>query len=31
LMIVPVIFSLAHRKTQASPAHDRLELEQVHV
>ena len=31
LMIVPVIFSLAHRKTQAEPALDRLELEQVHV
>jgi multidrug efflux pump subunit AcrB len=31
LMIVPVIFSLAHRKTQASPARGGLELEQVHV
>ncbi len=31
LMIVPVIFSLAHRKTEASPARDRIELEQVHV
>jgi hypothetical protein len=31
LMIVPVIFSLAHRKTQTSPARGGLELEQVHV
>ena len=31
LMIVPVIFSLTHRKTEASPARDRIELEQVHV